>query len=125
MAAVLAIALTGWLAPAQATGGSLHGSGHASAAGTPPRPPRPAYVPKIKHVFVINIENKGYDETFGAGSAAPYLAGALRKKGVLLNYYYGTAHNSLPNYIAQISGQAPSLQTQLDCQVYSPFVSTG
>src|SRR5665811_2474868 len=31
-----------------------------------------AYVPPVKHVFVINLENKGYDRTWGPGSAAPY-----------------------------------------------------
>ncbi len=84
-----------------------------------------AYVPPVKHVFVINIENKGYDETWGPDSAAPYLAKTLRNKGVLLNTYYGTAHNSQPNYVAQISGQGPNPQMQADCQVYSPFVGTG
>lgn len=84
-----------------------------------------AYVPPIKHVFVINIENKGYDKTWGAGSAAPYLAQTLRSQGVLLDTYYGTAHNSQPNYVAQISGQGPNDQMQSDCQIYSPFVGTG
>src|SRR6476620_1836666 len=45
---------------------------------------RTPYVPRIKHVFVINIENKGYTQTWGAGSEAPYLAKRLRNKGVLL-----------------------------------------
>ncbi len=83
---------------------------------------RPAYVPPVKHVFVINIENKGYDETWGDGSEAPYLATTLRGKGVLLNKYYGTAHNSQPNYVAQISGQGPNPDMQADCQTYSTFV---
>ena len=81
-----------------------------------------AYVPPIRHVFVINIENKGYDQTWGAGSEAPYLATTLRRKGVLLNKYYGTAHNSQPNYVAQISGQGPNPDMQADCQTYSTFV---
>ena len=81
-----------------------------------------AYVPPARHVFVINIENKGYDTTWGPSSAAPYLAQTLRDKGVLLNSYYGTAHNSEPNYVAQISGQGPNPQMQGDCQVYSQFV---
>ena len=79
------------------------------------------YLPDVGHVFVINLENKGYDETWGSGSAAPYLSQTLRSQGVLLSQYYGTAHNSLPNYIAQISGQGPNAQTQADCQTYSPF----
>jgi hypothetical protein len=84
-----------------------------------------AYVPPIKHVFVINIENKGYDRTWGPGSSAPYLAQTLRAQGVLLNTYYGTAHNSQPNYVAQISGQGPNPQMQGDCQLYSAFATAG
>jgi hypothetical protein len=83
------------------------------------------YLPGAKHVFVINLENKGYDTTWGAGSAAPYLSTTLRNKGVLLSQYYGVAHNSLPNYIAEISGQGPNAETQADCQTYTPFVGTG
>jgi phosphatidylinositol-3-phosphatase len=82
-------------------------------------------LPGAKHVFVINLENKGYDATWGPGSAAPYLSTTLRNQGVLLNQYYGVAHNSLPNYIAEISGQGPNPQTQADCQIYSPFVGSG
>ena len=81
--------------------------------------------PPVRHVFVINLENKGYDETFGPDSPAPYLSRTLRRKGQLLTQYYGTAHNSLPNYLAQVSGQGPNPQTQGDCQVYSDFVQTG
>jgi hypothetical protein len=82
------------------------------------------HAPRIRHVFVINLENKGYDETFGKGSKAPYLAKTLRARGQLLTQYYGTAHNSLPNYIAQVSGQGSNPQTQGDCQVYSDFRET-
>ena len=105
---------------AVATIAALSGSGGAAAATT-----RPAYVPPIGHVFVINIENKGYDATWGAGSAAPYLATTLRAQGVLLDNYYATAHNSEPNYVAQISGQGPNPQMQGDCQVYSQFAQVG
>lgn len=94
----------------------------AGAASTTTRPP---YVPPVGHVFIINIENKGYDTTWGPNSAAPYLAQTLRSQGVLLDEYYGTAHNSQPNYVAQISGQGPNSQMQGDCQVYSQFVQTG
>jgi hypothetical protein len=84
-----------------------------------------AYVPPVKHVFVVNIENKGFDSTWGSASAAPYLSQTLRSQGVLLNTYYGTAHNSQPNYVAQISGQGPNEQMQGDCQVYSQFAGSG
>ena len=44
---------------------------------------------------------------------------------MLLDRYFGVAHVSLPNYIAQISGQGPSKATQADCPTYSAFVATG
>jgi hypothetical protein len=78
-------------------------------------------LPEVRHVFVINIENKGFHATWGRGSAAPYLAKTLRAKGVLLTEYYGTAHHSLGNYLAQISGQGPNYATQHDCPVYTRF----
>ncbi len=80
--------------------------------------------PPIRHVFVINLENEGFDHTFGANSPAPYLSSTLRARGVLLSQYYATAHNSQPNYIAQISGQGPNSDTQGDCQIYSDFIRT-
>ncbi|GAB3767719.1 phospholipase C [Nocardioides ginsengisegetis] len=102
-------------------------SAHTAAVRTAPlqRAGTSAYVPPIKHVFVINIENKGYDKTWGDTSEAPYLAKTLRKQGVLLDHYYGTAHNSQPNYIAQVSGQGPNPVMQSDCQTFSTFVKTG
>jgi hypothetical protein len=80
------------------------------------------HLPIARHVFVVNLENKGFAVSFGSGSPATFLNGTLRGKGQLLDQYYGVAHNSLPNYIAQISGQGPNPQTQGDCQVYSQFV---
>jgi hypothetical protein len=75
-------------------------------------------------VFVINIENKGFRTTWGQDSAAPYLARTLRAKGVLLTRYYGIAHHSLGNYLAQISGQGPDYATQHDCPSYLRFEET-
>jgi phosphatidylinositol-3-phosphatase len=78
----------------------------------------------VKNVFVIMLENKGYNETFGSGSAAPYLAKTLPAEGELLTEYYGIGHNSNDNYVAMISGQAPNPENQADCQIYDNFVST-
>jgi hypothetical protein len=44
-------------------------------------------VPKIGHIFVITLENKGYAETFGTPSADPYLASTLAGEGALLTQY--------------------------------------
>ncbi|MBK4737271.1 phosphoesterase [Noviherbaspirillum sp. DKR-6] len=81
----------------------------AVAAGTP------------RHVFVVMLENENYAATFGPNSATPYLAQTLPSQGALLTQYYGIGHNSLTNYIALTSGQAPNPQTQGDCQIYSDW----
>lgn len=104
---------------------SQAGQPAAIAAGSAAAGPARKALPPVGHVFVVNLENKGYDQTWGPGSPAPYLSQTLRRQGVLLTQYYGTAHNSLPNYQAQISGQGPNKQTQSDCQNYSPFVGAG
>jgi len=75
-------------------------------------------------VFVIVLENEGYDSTFRAESPAPYLADTLAKAGALLTQYHGTAHFSLGNYIAMISGIAPTREVQIDCPRYIDFVDT-
>lgn len=77
------------------------------------------------HVFVINLENKGYDSAWGNSSPAAYLSETLRDQGVLLQNYYGIGHNSLPNYLAQISGQPPNNSTRQDCRTYTEFRATG
>ncbi len=88
-----------------------------AAASTAWRPP------PVGHVFVINLENEDAEVTFGAGTAAPYLAKTLRSQGNLLPNYYGIGHNSLDNYIAQISGQGPNIQTQADCPFFTDFTA--
>ncbi|GAB7543692.1 hypothetical protein CS8_033640 [Cupriavidus sp. 8B] len=80
---------------------------------------------QIKHVFVITLENENYATTFGANSKAPYLAQTLASQGALVQQYYGTGHVSLDNYIAMISGQSPTLETDNDCPTYQDFSLTG
>src|SRR3954452_19293520 len=84
--------------------------------------PAHAALPPVQHVFVIVLENKGFDETFGPSSPARYLSKTLTSKGQLLRQYYGTAHHSLPNYIAMVSGQSPTIETQADCQFYTDML---
>src|SRR3954463_14184750 len=62
--------------------------------------------PPIRHVWVVNLENANLADTFANPEHAPYLAGALRHEGVLVSNYFGIGHNSLDNYIAQVSGQS-------------------
>lgn len=79
----------------------------------------------IKHVFVIVLENEGFDVTFGPNSKAPYLSKTLPTQGVLLTQYYGTGHVSLDNYIAMLSGQSATPQTRNDCGTYADYILTG
>ena len=83
--------------------------------------PAVAATPAIGHVWVIELENKGFDQTFGPGSPAPYLATTLPTQGQLLTQYYGIGHVSLDNYVAEVSGQAPNTATQSDCMFYADF----
>jgi phosphatidylinositol-3-phosphatase len=87
--------------------------------------PSAGALPRIKHFFVITMENKTYEKTFGPQPEAPYLAKTLPKKGAFLQRYYGIGHLSLDNYIAMVSGQPPNPQTQADCMVFNNFMSGG
>jgi phosphatidylinositol-3-phosphatase len=77
--------------------------------------------PKIRHVFVIVLENQGYAATFGNPSADPYLAQTLPAQGALLESYYATGHASNDNYISLVSGQPPNAQNQADCPQFDNF----
>lgn len=97
---------------------TLLSAGQASAASSMPKPP------PVKHVWVIDLENTEFSQSFGDPSADPYLAKTLPSMGALLENYFATGHDSADNYIAQISGQAPDPQTQNDCGVWNPFEPT-
>jgi hypothetical protein len=77
--------------------------------------------PKVRHVFVIVLENQGYAATFGNPSADPYLAQTLPAQGALLESYYATGHASNDNYISLVSGQPPNAQNQADCPKFDDF----
>ena len=83
--------------------------------------PVSAATPRIRHVFVLVLENQSFKVTFGDDSPAPYLAKTLRGQGMLLTQYYGIGHASLDNYIAMISGQPPNEDTQRDCGTFNEF----
>jgi hypothetical protein len=102
-----AIALIGAVASLAACGGDDDGAPAATGA------------QRVKHVFVITLENKNYADTFGTSTQNPYMIGTLKPMGAILNQYYGTGHVSLDNYIAMMSGQPDTLQTMADCQSYN------
>jgi phosphatidylinositol-3-phosphatase len=76
--------------------------------------PAPAATPRIGHVFILMLENEGYQRSFGPRSPATYL-NHLAARGALLKNYYATSHYSLGNYITLISGQAANAATDNDC----------
>jgi hypothetical protein len=90
-------------------------------------PSASAKTPPIKHVWVIMLENESYNYTFGAAGAkyAPYLTKTLPSEGALLKNYYGIGHDSLDNYVAAVSGQAPNYTLDEDCSTFFPFQQFG
>jgi hypothetical protein len=101
-----------WLGALLVTAASLVGLVTTAGAAT-------STASSVRHVFVIVLENESAATTFGPTSPAPYLSQTLRADGAYLPNYYGVGHNSNDNYIAMISGQAPSVDSQDDCQNFT------
>src|SRR5690348_12231336 len=111
---VLAGCTTGTGSPGAGTGTASRPGGSASAV-----PGSHGRLAAVRRVWVIELENQGYAQSFGTPSADPYLARTLPRRGALLADYYAIGHASADNYIAQVSGQAPSLGTQADCPLWA------
>jgi phospholipase C len=79
---------------------------------------------KVKHVFILTLENKSFSTTFGSSSPVPYLTQTLAAQGATLQGYYGTGHVSLDNYVSMVSGQSGTVDTVSDCQTYQDFTQT-
>ena len=58
--------------------------------------------PTFSHVYLIVMENKGYDNIVG-NTHAPYINSLIADYG-LATHYSGVAHPSEPNYLALFSG---------------------
>jgi hypothetical protein len=115
IAPVLALTAAAVLIPiavAVAQPNDQRGTNHVVRAALPPG--------AIKHILLIELENSGFNTTYGPGSPATYLNGTLRKQGELIDNYYATGHSSLDNYISQVSGQSPTPNTDDDCPGPSP-----
>lgn len=76
--------------------------GTAQAAPPAPTPPVSDVQP-LDHVFLVYMENKGYNDIVGSPNA-PFLNSLINGYG-LANNYYGVTHPSLPNYYAIVGGQ--------------------
>jgi hypothetical protein len=108
--------------PARGSTSDLGAPGAASHSGAPGAPASLTY-PKVKHIFLIVLENESYSDSY-LRNPNPYLGRRLQDQGTLLTRYYAVGHHSLDNYIAMISGQAPNSQTSGDCLRYTNLDNT-
>jgi phosphatidylinositol-3-phosphatase len=120
LAAILPLVLAACTSTAGQRGAGTGTTATAAGSGSP-APAGGQALAAVRHVWVIELENQGYAQSFGTPSADPYLAVTLPRMGALLENYYGIGHASAANYIAEVSGQSPSLATQADCPVWTPF----
>ena len=74
----------------------------------------------VRHVWSSSWKTRGTRRASAPPAADPYLAKTLPRMGALLENY-AIGHASADNYIAQVSGQAPTLATQADCPIWIPF----
>ncbi len=117
-----ALALVAASCSSGSNGATTTSAGSASTgAPSTTSPATAAGLPDIRHVFVIILENEGYDVTFGTPANDSYLATTLPAAGALLTNYYAIGHFSNDNYVALISGQAPNPLNQSDCLHYVDF----
>ena len=88
------------------------GTGTAGSAGSGPA--APGGLRAVRHVWVIELENQGYAQSFGTPSAIRTWPGRCRRWGPCWRTTTRWA-SSAANYVAQVSGQAPNIATQSDC----------
>jgi hypothetical protein len=78
--------------------------------------------PAVHHVWQIQLENESESTTFGPTSPASYLNKTLVPEGVYLADYYATGHESLDNYLSEMSGEPGDATTFADCPIYEDFI---
>ena len=115
----LALVLTGVLA-AFAFGALRAANRPAGMAGaTASADSATAPVPAFKHIFVIVLENKSYEQVVDSAHAS-YLNTLAQQYGLATNYY-AIGHPSLPNYLALTGGDTFGISNDCtDCTVAQP-----
>jgi len=74
----------------------------------------------FQHVFVIMMENTGYNHLIG-NSNAPWINEAANTFGLATNYH-GVSHPSQPNYIAATSGALNGVSNDDDITINVPNI---
>ncbi len=103
----------------------------ASASATSPRslttdllsppPGASAAIPKFKHVWLVVMENKTYDQIVSKPDAA-YLNELIGKSG-LATRYQAVAHPSQPNYLALFSGSRQGVSDDKPHDLTAPTIA--
>jgi hypothetical protein len=78
-------------------------------------------VPPLSHVYVLVLENKGYDRIVGSADA-PFLNRLIDRYG-LAEAYQGVAHPSQPNYLAMFSGSTHGVTDDHDHDLTGPTIA--
>lgn len=78
----------------------------------------PTGLPEVKHVFVVMLQEGGFEETFGKTAESGYLSKELPEQGELLTNYFAVTKGALANEIALLSGQGPTSETAANCPSY-------
>jgi phospholipase C len=74
----------------------------------------------FQHVFVIMMENTGFDSLIGNPNA-PWINQTAQKHGLATNYF-GVTHPSQPNYIAATSGSTNGVTSDDDVTINVPNI---
>ena len=69
----------------------------------------------FQHVFIIMMENTGFDSLMGNPNA-PFINAAAANYGLASNYF-GVTHPSQPNYIAATSGSTNGVANDNDTTI--------
>jgi len=77
-------------------------------------------IKNFQHVFIIMMENTGYDALIG-NSNAPFINSLASNHG-LATSYFGVTHPSQPNYIASTSGSTNGVADDNDTTIDVPNI---
>jgi acid phosphatase len=91
---------------------------HSPAPLPTPAPGSLRAVPAFDHIFVVVLENKGFDQVVGSPNA-PYFNELIATYG-LATGYRGLYHPSQPNYIALVSGSAQGIEDDKSHDIDAP-----
>lgn len=79
----------------------------------------PTGLPEVKHVFMVMLQEGGFEEAFGETAESEYLSKDLPEQGELLTNYFAVTKGALANEIALLSGQGPTPETAANCPTYA------